>query len=210
MCAAIGHIPTFRCALHLKFGAKYSAHPPVHAMWTIVADIYNVFTAQHIEASIFNVTYLRCYWRYLDHSMSNILQDWCQIQRTSSSLRYVYCGRDIYNVTTVPHIQAAIFNWTYLRCYCIYADISVRVILHSWCQIQRTSYGLRYVNCDPGHIKCIYSSAYSGFNIQLNASALILEICRQFNVRYTAYIVPNTAHILQFTLCDLWSRPYTM
>jgi hypothetical protein len=77
-------------------------------------------------------------------------------------------------------------------------------------QILRTYLSLRYVNCGPGHMQCIYSSAYSGFNIQLNASALILEICRQFNVRYTAYIVPNTAHILQFTLSELWTRTYTM
>jgi hypothetical protein len=85
----------------------------------------------------------------------------------------------------------------------------MRVILHSWCQIQRTSYGLRYVNCGPGHIQCIYSSAYSDFNVHLNGSALILEISRQFNSRYTAKLVPNTVHILRFTLCELWSRTYT-
>jgi hypothetical protein len=61
-----------------------------------------------------------------------------------------------------------------------------------------------------GHIQWTYSSTYSDFNIQLNESALLLEICRQFNVRYTAYIVPNTAHILQFALSELWSRTYTM
>jgi hypothetical protein len=32
ICAAIGHIPTFRCALNSKHGGKYSAHPPVYAM----------------------------------------------------------------------------------------------------------------------------------------------------------------------------------
>jgi hypothetical protein len=84
------------------------------------------------------------------------------------------------------------------------------VILHSWCQIQRISSPLRNVNCVPGHIQCIYSSAYSEFNIHLNVSALLLEISRQFNSRYTANLMPNTAHILRFTLCDLWSRTYTM
>jgi hypothetical protein len=29
-------------------------------------------------------------------------------------------------------------------------------------------------------------------------------------VRYTANLVPNTAHILQLTVCELWSRTYTM
>jgi hypothetical protein len=75
--------------------------------------------------------------------------------------------------------------------------------------MQRTSSSLRCMNCGPGHIQCIYSFLYSGLNIQLNVSALQLEISRQLNVRYTANLVPNTANILQFTLCELWSRPYT-
>jgi hypothetical protein len=86
----------------------------------------------------------------------------------------------------------------------------MRVVLHSWCQIQRTSSGIRCVNYGPGHIQCIYSSIYSDFNIHLNVSALLLYISRQFIARYTAFLVPNTAHILQFTLCDLWFRTYTM
>jgi hypothetical protein len=210
ICAANGYMPTFRCALNCKFGVKYSAHPPFHSMWTVVLDISNIFIAPHIHASILNWTYLRCSWRYLDNSTSNILQDWCQIQVTYSSLSYVYCGPDISNITTVPHIQDSIFNWTYLRCYWRYLDNSVRVILQSWCPIQRTFSGLRYVNCGPGYIQYIYSSAHSEFNIHLNVSALLLEISRQFNARYTANLVPNTAHILRFTLCDLWSRTYTM
>jgi hypothetical protein len=84
------------------------------------------------------------------------------------------------------------------------------VILQTWCQIQRTSSGLRYVNYGPGHIQCIYNSISSDFNIHLNVSALLLYISRQFNARYTANMLPNTAHILQFMLCELWSRTYTM
>jgi hypothetical protein len=86
----------------------------------------------------------------------------------------------------------------------------MRDILQILCQIQRPSSGLRYVNCGPGYIQCIYSSAYSDFNVHLNVSALLLEISRQFNSRYTANVVPNTAHLLRFTLCELWSRTYTM
>jgi hypothetical protein len=84
------------------------------------------------------------------------------------------------------------------------------VILQICCQIQRTSSSLCYVNCCPVHIQCNYSSAYSGFNILLNVSPLILEICRQINGPYTANFVPNIAHILPITLCGLWSRTYTM
>jgi hypothetical protein len=83
-------------------------------------------------------------------------------------------------------------------------------ILQAWCQLQRTSSSLRYVNCGPGHIQSIYSSWWSGHNIQLNVSALQLEIFQHFDARYTADMVSNTAHIVRFTLCELWSRTYRM
>jgi hypothetical protein len=147
-------MPTFGSAMYYKFGAKYSIHSPVYAMWTVVPARYNVFTALHIQVSIINWMSLSCYWRYVDNSM--------------------------------------------------------RLILQSWCQIQRTSTSLRYLNCCPGHIQCSYSSAYSGFNIQLNLPALLLEIWRHLEARYIATLVPYIAHTLQFTLCGLWSRIYTM
>jgi hypothetical protein len=157
-------------------------------------DIYNAFTAQHIQASIFNWTYLRCYWKHLDISVRVILQKWCQIQCTSSRLRYVNFSPDIYNVTTVPHIQNSIINWTHLRCYRRHLDNTMSVILQTWCQIQRTSSCLRYMNCVPGHKQCSYSSAYLDFNIQLNVSPLLLEICRHFGARYISNLVPNIAY----------------
>jgi hypothetical protein len=116
----------------------------------------------------------------------------------------------IYNVFTAPHIQSWIFDWTYLRCCWRYADICMRVILQILCQIQSPTSGLRYVNCGPGHIQCIYSSIYSDFNIRLNLSALLLVIVGHVDARYTANLVPNAAHIIRYTLCELWSRTYTM
>jgi hypothetical protein len=65
ICATIGGISEIEWALNGKHGAKYSAHPPVYAMWTVVPDIYNVITAPHIQASIFKWRYQGCYWRYL-------------------------------------------------------------------------------------------------------------------------------------------------
>jgi hypothetical protein len=117
---------------------------------------------------------------------------------------------DIYNAFRAPHIQASIFNWSYLLCCWIYVDESMRVILQTWGQIQHTSFSFRYVNCGPGHIQCNYCSPYSGFNIQLNISPLLLEISRQANARYNADWVPYIAHTLQSTLRELWFRPYTM
>jgi hypothetical protein len=292
-------------------------------MWTVVPDIYNTFTAPHIQTSIFIWTYLRCYWKYLDNSMLVIQQTWCQIQSISSGLRYVNCGPghiqcsyisaysgfniqlnvsatllvtsrqfnvrytanleantahflrfllcglwsrpytmkwhqrifshqyspericaaigdistiqwslycklgakysaqrpvyamwtvvpDIYNTFTAPNIQASIINWTYLRCYWRYLDNSMRAILQIWWQIQRTSSCLRCENCGSGHIQCNYSSAYSGFNIRLNLSALLLDICGHVDARCTANLVPNAARIPRFTLCQLWSQTYTI
>jgi hypothetical protein len=79
----------------------------------------------------------------------------------------------------------------------------MRVILQILCQIQRTSSSLLYVTCGPGHIQNTYSSPYLGVNIQLKIAPLLLEVSRQFNARYTANLVPNAAHILRFTLCEL-------
>jgi hypothetical protein len=91
-CAVIVEITSIQCAVYCKLGVKYSAHPPVYAMCTVVPAIYKVFTAPHIQTTIFIWTYLPCYWRYLDNSLRVILQTWCQLQRTSSSLRCVICG----------------------------------------------------------------------------------------------------------------------
>jgi hypothetical protein len=117
---------------------------------------------------------------------------------------------DIYNVFTAPHIQASIFSCRYLRCYIRYHMNSMGVMLQTWCQIECISYRLRSVNCGPGHIQSTYSSAYSDFTIHLNVSALLLYISRQFNARYSANLVPNTEHIVQFTLCEMWCRTYIM
>jgi hypothetical protein len=79
ICAAIVDITKIQCALYSKHGAKYSAHPPAFAMWTVVPDIYNAFTAPHIQTSIFIWTYLRSNWKYLDNSMRITVQIGCQI-----------------------------------------------------------------------------------------------------------------------------------
>jgi hypothetical protein len=116
---------------------------------------------------------------------------------------------EIYAAFTAPHIQSSIFIWTYLRCYWRYLDYSMRVVLQTLSQIQRVSSRLRYVNCGPGHIQGIYCSAYSVFNIPLKVGPMLLEVSRQYNERYTASSAPITAHILQLSLCELWSRTYT-
>jgi hypothetical protein len=112
---------------------------------------------------------------------------------------------EIYIVITVPHILASIFKWTNLHWYWRYLVNSMCVMLQTRCQILRTTTSLRNVNCGPGYIQCIYSSAYSDINIHLNVPALLLEISRQFNERCAAHSMPNTARKHQFTQCELWS-----
>jgi hypothetical protein len=179
-------------------------------MWTAVPDIYNALKARHIQPSILNWTYLCCYWRYPDKSKRVILHTWYQYSVQPPVYAVWTVFPDIYNVFTAPHIQASIFTWTYLRCNWRYHDNSMCVILQTWRQIQRTSSSLRFVNCGPSHIQCNYSTAYSGYNIQMNVSGLLLEISGQLNARYTAKFVPNTARKIQFTLCEVWSRIYAV
>jgi hypothetical protein len=177
----------------------------------VVPAIYNVITVPHILASICNWTYLRWYWKYIHNSMCVILQTWCQIQSTSSSLRYLNCGPG--------HIQCN-YNST---CSGLNIQQNVAPLLLETSPQFNERYtanlepNITHISqftlcelCGPRHIQCNYSSTYSGFNIQLNLSALILEIYPQCNVRYTAIVMPNTEHFLQFTLYELWSRPYTV
>jgi hypothetical protein len=110
---------------------QYSAQPPVYAMWIVLPAICYVVTALYIQALIFNWTYLRWYWRYVENSMRLILQTWCQMQRIYSSLRYVNCGPEIYNAITVSYNQASIFNLTVLCCHWRCLDNSTRFILQT-------------------------------------------------------------------------------
>jgi hypothetical protein len=165
ICDPIVDITSIQCALYCKLGAKYSAHRPVYAVWNVVPDIYKVLTAPHIYASIFSCRHLRCYSRFHMKSMPVTLQTSCQIQRTTPVYAMWTVVPAIYNVFPAPDSQATILKRTYLRCNWRYCNTSMRVILRTWCKIQRTSSNLRYANCGPGNIQCKYSSAYSDFNI---------------------------------------------
>jgi hypothetical protein len=209
ICAAIVEITWILCALYCKFGVKYSAHRPVYVVWIVVPDYtkylpLRIFMLQcsavGICAAIVDITSIQCAL-------------YCKLGAKYSAHPPVYAiwtvVPAIYKVFTAPDSQATIFNWTYLRCNWRYSNTSMRVILQTWCQIQRTTPSLRYVNCGFGHIQSICCSAYFGLNIQLKVALLLLEVSRQFNARYTENMVPNAAHILRFTLCELWTWPYT-
>jgi hypothetical protein len=142
--------------------------------------------------------------------MRVILQTLSQIQCITSRLRYVNCGPGyIQSIYSSPYLG---FN-IQLLVSALLLELSRQFNeRYTATLVPNTAHvpGLRYVICGPGHIKCNYSYVYSGLNIQVNQYALLLEISRYFDVRYTANMVPNTAHILQFTLLELWSWTYTM
>jgi hypothetical protein len=171
-------------------------------MWTVVPNIYNVFTARHIQASIFNCTDLSCYWWYIDNSMCAILPTWCQIRRICRRLRYVNCGpghiqRNNSSTYSGFNIQLNV-SPPLLEIYRQFSVGYTAILVANTAHILQ----FRYLNCGPGRTHCDYSSSFSGFNFQLRVSALILDMCRQFDAPYTANLEPNTAHILQITLCD--------
>jgi hypothetical protein len=133
------------------------------------------------------------------------------IQRTTSSLRNVNCGPG--------HIQCN-YSSTYSGFNIqqnvapllleIYPQFNERYTANLEPNITHIPQFRLCELCGPGHIRCDYSSAYSAFNIQLKLPALLLDICRDLDARYTANLVPNIAHILQYTLSELWSKPYAM
>jgi hypothetical protein len=113
------------------------------------------------------------------------------------------------SVIAVLHIQASIFNWTYLRCYSRYVDNSTLVTHYICCQMDCSASGLCYVNCGgPSQIQRKYCIADSFLNIQINVYPLLLVICRHVGARYTPKLLPHRARILLYALCQLWSQSH--
>jgi hypothetical protein len=140
--------------------------------------------------------------------MPVILYDDFQIQSTSASSRYINAG----------HCQVRRnFSFAYL-------GLNIVVILsHFLFQICRlfealytphllsnTAHRIRFVLRHPWPItnQRLCSFADSVFFILLNVSPLVLVICRQFDVRYTRHMLPNTAPISRLVLCQLWPPSY--
>jgi hypothetical protein len=109
----------------------------------------------------------------------------------------------IYNVITAQHIQASIFNCSYLRCYSRYLDNSMCVILQTWCQIQRTSSSLRYLNCCPVHIQCNYSSTHCW--LQYSSERICAAIGGIPTFRCGLYCKPGAKYCAHPPVYDMWT-----
>jgi hypothetical protein len=111
-----------------------------------------------------------------------------------------------FNIVAVLLMQASILHWTCIRCDRWFIDKSTHVIYHVCCQIQRTMFGLHYVNYGPGQIQYNFISWYWGFSIQLNITPLLLVVYRQIDACCTPYLLPKQGNDIRFTLCQVWSR----
>jgi hypothetical protein len=116
----------------------------------------------------------------------------------------------IYKVLTAPHSQSTIFNWIYLRCYWRYVNNSMRLMLQTWCQIQRTTSSFA--------LSELWSRTYTMylqlhiFRIPYSAECIFAVIGDISTTQCALYckLGANTAHNLRFALSELWSHTYTM
>jgi hypothetical protein len=84
----------------------------------------------------------------------------------------------------------------YLPCYCGYVDYSMFVILRICCFVQRTSSGLRYVNCVPSQIQCI---RHEFFNFRGQKSNRTYLPCLWGYVDYTMFVILRIYGFIQGT-----------
>jgi hypothetical protein len=97
-------------------------------------------------------------------------------------------------------ICAAIVDITWLQC-ALYCKLGANYSAHPPVYAMRTVVpDIHYAFTAPHIQTSIFIWTYL---------MLLLEISRQFNERHTANFEPNTAHILPFTLSELWFRLYT-
>ena len=87
----------------------------------------------------------------------------------------------------------------------MYVGNTMHATLHICCQIQWTQSGLSYAKSRPSQIQRIFSFVYSVLCIQTDVSPHLLQMCRQFDTRYTPHLLPNTGRINWFALCQLWT-----
>jgi hypothetical protein len=173
ICIAIVDMSTIQCALYCKLGAN-TAHNFQLTQCELRSRTYTMhlqlclfrlqYSSERISAAIGDISTIQCalycnLWaKYSAHPPDYAI--WIEIPA-------------IYSVITAPDIQTSIFNKTYFCHYWSYLVNWMSVIIHTRCQIQRTTTSLRNVNCGPGHIQCTYSSAYSEFNIPQNVAPLL-------------------------------------
>jgi hypothetical protein len=168
----------------------------------MVPDKSNIITVLDIQASIFNWTFLRRNYWYVDNSM-RVLSTFatkCRAEYPASAISTLVPVKS--NIITDLDIQAAIFNWTYLRCDWLFIDKSMGVILQICSQIKRVSSCLRYVNHDRGQMRysyfLLFGHQYSNERISdaigglsTNRCVLYFTFAAKDRAQYPVYAIPT-------------------
>jgi hypothetical protein len=121
----------------------------------------NAITFFNFQGQRSNRTYFRCFWVYVVNSMRVILRIWSVIRRTSCDLRIVNCIPSQIQCSYIFQFQGQWSNLTCLRCYWVYVDNPMRVILRIWSVTHSTSSGCHYINCVPSQMQCNYIFQFS-------------------------------------------------
>jgi cellulase/cellobiase CelA1 len=119
------------------------------------------FTVYNFQGQKSNRTYLRCYWGYVDNSMSVIHCACSVILSTSCDFRFVNCVPSEMQCNYISQFQGQRSNRTYFRCYWVYVDNSMSVILCACSVILSTSCDFRFVNCVPSQMQCNFIFQFS-------------------------------------------------
>jgi hypothetical protein len=184
----IGDMSTTHWALYSTFAVKYRAQYPVYAISILVPVKCNIITVLLMQGLIYNWTYLRCEWWFIDKSVRVILHVFRQIQGTISSLRYPNSGPGIIQYENISwcwgfNIQLNVSPLTLVIC----RQLIERYTPHL---LSNTEHNIRFTLCQlwcrskPIQLNFLLS----GFNVQLNVSSSILVVCRQCNARYNPHL----------------------
>jgi hypothetical protein len=163
------------------------------------------FIVVHIQVPVINITFLRRQMTYPGNSMCVIIPSWCRIHCTSLGLVYINTGP--------CHVI-----WFYC---CSYTGISNQHILSpSLFDISR-QFDVRYkpllvpytprvtriglINTGPCHDIWFYCCSYTGMGNQHNVSPSLIDISRQFDVRYNPFLVSYTPLVTRISLNKHWT-----
>jgi hypothetical protein len=73
------------------------------------------------------------------------------------------------------------------------------VLIHSWCCIHCTSLGLVHINTRRCHVIWVYCCSHTGISNHHNVPPSLIDISRQFDVRYNPLLVPYTLHFTRIS-----------
>jgi hypothetical protein len=169
----------------------------------VVPTVYNTITAQLSWPSIYCWPYLRCCWRYSVISMCSIQQSWYQIDRTSSSLRYVKCGPG--------HIQ-----WIYSSGYSGFnIKLNLPALLLEICHhldaryaanfVSYIAHTLRFTLCELLSRTYAMKLQHGIFRIQYSTQCICAAIGDISTIQCSLYCKHGAKYSARTPVCAMWT-----